>query len=566
LPPNLPNGNPNPNNPFATQGQYALINYAFGDIPGGSFYSNQNYRLVGGVKGSAFDWDYDSAVVINHTSLQSTVNGLINYNQLISDVVNGTYNFNSTLGANSPATLAALSQPNSKTSTTDLDSIDFRANRSLWQLPGGPLGVAVGAEYRYEATHDPDLNPSLQYQGLGIAHTIGQHDVSAIYTEVNAPVLKSLEINASARYDHYSDFADHGVTPKIGIKFTPIEQIALRATYSEGFRAPSFAENGSSAAEGFVTEPVPPSSFQTMHTPTGGQPDGYAQSYSLALLTTANPKLAPEKAQNYTLGFVLQPIKPISISADYYHIRKTNVITQSDPGVALNAYFNGQPVPSIYGLTFDAPDPAFPNAPPRPIVVSSPYANANSLETEGFDVDLEGNFKPTPGTKVISELNISAIAPSTVTQADGSSQQYVGTEAPYNLSSGAGTPRYRASWANSLIVGPATVTATTYFVSGYDQTGVDLTGDPGTTTGCLYFGASGNPFPNNCHVKSFIYVDLNGEYKLTRGVTLFADIENLLDEKPPLNPANYAGTNYNPTYAQSGIIGRYFKGGVRVTF
>ena len=43
-------------------------------------------------------------------------------------------------------------------------------------------------------------------------------------------------------------------------------------------------------------------------------------------------------------------------------------------------------------------------------------------------------------------------------------------------------------------------------------------------------------------------------------------MENLFDRKPPFDPIDYAGLNYNPTYAQAGIIGRFFKLGVHVKF
>jgi iron complex outermembrane receptor protein len=45
-----------------------------------------------------------------------------------------------------------------------------------------------------------------------------------------------------------------------------------------------------------------------------------------------------------------------------------------------------------------------------------------------------------------------------------------------------------------------------------------------------------------------------------------AGVLNLFDRAPPLNPANYAATNYNPTWAQSGIVGRFYKVGVSVRF
>jgi iron complex outermembrane receptor protein len=80
----------------------------------------------------------------------------------------------------------------------------------------------------------------------------------------------------------------------------------------------------------------------------------------------------------------------------------------------------------------------------------------------------------------------------------------VGTQARYNLSSGAGTPRYRGTWTNGYQYGPASLILTTYYTSGFKSTGVDATGDPNA---CL---TSYLP----CHVASFIDMDLTGIYKV----------------------------------------------------
>ena len=50
-----------------------------------------------------------------------------------------------------------------------------------------------------------------------------------------------------------------------------------------------------------------------------------------------------------------------------------------------------------------------------------------------------------------------------------------------------------------------------------------------------------------------------GSYKVSDGFTFYFNVVNLFDAKAPLNPANYAATNYNPTYSYNGIIGRYFR-------
>jgi iron complex outermembrane receptor protein len=106
------------------------------------------------------------------------------------------------------------------------------------------------------------------------------------------------------------------------------------------------------------------------------------------------------------------------------------------------------------------------------------------------------------------------------------------------------------------------------YVSGYTETGVDVTGDPSPVTGCLYSNAAGNPLPAGCQVGDFIDFDLTGSYQLNDHIELHADILNLFDASPPLDPADYAGggANYNPTYSQAGIIGRHFRLGIHVKY
>jgi len=568
LPAYLPTHQRNPNDPFnstcpstgvegTTPCDDALINYAFGDIPAKSYYNNHVIRAVAGLQGSLWDWDYDAAIIAAHSWLDSTLTGLINYNQLISDVTNGTYNFVNP-SANSQATRQALAPPANKTSTTDLDQAVVRVNRDLWALPGGPLAVGAGIEGRYENTFDPDLNPNLEYQGLGVAHTIGHHTVFSLYGEALAPVLPTLEADVSGRYDHYSDFGGN-FSPKVGAKWTPIDEVSLRGTYSEGFRAPSFAENGSSSSEGFITF-TPPPNFVSEH----GN-DGYVQPYSLALLASANPNVKPETSNSFTLGTIVKPLSDSSlvVSVDYYNIRKNHVIAQDDPSVALNDYFAGLPIPPGYVITLDNPDPQHPNAPARPLIVSSPYVNADSLLTDGIDVDITATA-PLPLPYPIDwtgELNVTDIWHYTFSFPGQAPQSYVGLQSPYILSSGAGTPRWRGSLSNTFTYEDLTVSGILYYTSGINEYGEDVTG-PNTTTlpNCLY------PLGTNCRMSSFWDFDLTGRYKLNANVELFGSIKNLFDAGPPLDPADYAGVNYNPTYAQQGIIGRFFSIGVRVQY
>jgi len=89
---------------------------------------------------------------------------------------------------------------------------------------------------------------------------------------------------------------------------------------------------------------------------------------------------------------IITPVERVNLSADYYYIKKRNVISVADPTIAIADYFAGAPLPAGYTITPDIPDPAFPNLLPRPLVIGAPYVNANSLSTDGLDVDLRLNL------------------------------------------------------------------------------------------------------------------------------------------------------------------------------
>lgn len=552
----LPVGNPS--NPFNVP---ARISYVFGDIPNGDNYNSRSARIVGDVSGEVADWNYDAALVLNHNWLGTNQFGFINYKALIDAIDKGTYNF-ANPASNSAAVRASLAPPFDKTSTSDLDTLDLNANHQLWELPGGVAGLAVGAQIRHEAANDPTFNPDSQYQGLGNAQTKGSRDVSGAFAELDMPLLQSLELDASGRFDHYTD-AGNNFSPKVGLKWSPTDWIALRGTWSKGFRAPAFSENGSSSAQGFITNYVPPSAFQSLH---GGSP--YATiPYSLSEATLANKSIKPETSKSFTLGVVLQPTHWLNASVDYYNIKKSNLIVQADTSAALANYYAGLPQAPGVTVTPDLPDPDHPNALPRPAEVTGSYLNAQSLKTTGIDVDLQAHFDFSENLHYISELTGTQIFQWKLTMPDGTTQTYVGTQGPYNLSSGAGTPRSRASWANTMIYGPLTLTGTLYYTSGYRDIAADV-GVNGLFDGdCLSNTPSGTNFPASCRVGAFYHFDLTASYVINDHFTVTGSIMNAFDRKPPFDPSNYAGAsaNYNPTWSQPGIVGRFFNIGVKVT-
>ncbi|WP_203310012.1 TonB-dependent receptor plug domain-containing protein [Sphingomonas beigongshangi] len=565
LPVLLSNGQLNPNNPFAAAGQPAAIRYSFGDILGSSDYKSHVLRGSAGIDGAFGDgWTYSVSGTVAHSWLDITQNGYLNLAALTNAVNTGSYNFVDPT-QNTAAVRSALSPAVHTQATSDLDMIQGVITKSLFQLPGGPLQLGVGGSFRYEAQNDPNQNPNLTTIGLNQYTAVGHRTVESGYFEINAPVLTSLEINGSGRFDHYEE-GYNKFSPKIGAKFTPIKQVAIRGTFSKGFRAPSFAELSGSVI-GF-TSAKPPCSLQLQHGATatatgctGGS--AYNQSYSIGFATVGDPNIKPELSTSFTAGVVVQPTRWLSFTADYYNIKKTDVISGGPlSNQALAAYYGNGTMPAGYSVTPDVIDPAYPNAPARALFVNSPFANAAALKTSGIDASALVTLKPAPDVKFTSRAEATYILHYLFkSSADQPYSDFVGTQAPYITSSGAGTPQWRGNWQNSIDAGPYSLTATAYYVSGYKAVAYDQFGTTDCNGGSTYGGSD----PNfNCHVRRFIDVDLTGSVKVNDRFTFYMNVINLTDAKAPLNGGNYAATNYNPTYTQIGAIGRTFRFGANI--
>jgi iron complex outermembrane receptor protein len=570
LPVTLANGADNPNNPFNTP---AAIRYRFGDIANSSEYKNHVIRAAAGIDGQFGEgWGYSASITAAHSWLDITQNGYLNLAGLQTAITSGSYNFvNPEL--NTAAVRASISPTVRSEATSDLDMVQGVITKDLFQLPGGPLQVGVGGSIRYEAQNDPSQNPDFTTINLNQFSAVGNRTVESAYFEVNAPILTSLEIDGSGRFDHYSEGYSH-FSPKIGVKFTPIRELALRGTFSKGFRAPSFAETSGSVV-GF-TAATPPCSLQAQHgaTVTGTTCSGgsaYNQSYSIGFNTAGNPNIKPELSTSFTGGVVVQPLRWLSFTADYYNIKKTRVITGGPlSNQALAAYYAGTALPAGYSVTPDAIDPSYPNAPARALFVNSPFANAAALKTSGLDFSALVQLKPSDDFHFTSRAEATYILHYDFKQSDADPfVDFVGTQAPYITSSGAGTPAWRGNWQNSIDYKAYTLTATAYYTSGYKAVAYDQYGANPTTgavdcaTSSTYQGT--NP-DFNCHVKHFVDVDLTGNVKVNDKFDLYFNVVNVLDQKAPLNAGNYAAINYNPTYTQIGAVGRTIRVGANFQF
>lgn len=340
------------------------------------------FRFVGGFKGNVGDtsWSWETAFLfteqkgvntqgndISRTGLEQALNS--------TDPATAFNPFGNR--ANSQAVLDAIRLDHYTFTVDQLTQWDaVIRNGELFELPGGPLGVAAGGAWRNEfGDYRPDA--TLIYNDVvgfnGSKPYSGTRDVYSGFYEINIPIfgqdmdiplLHQFEVNHSGRYESYSDFGDT-YKPKVGFKWKPIdESLVLRGTYSESFTAPGFGDLYLQAQESYpeLRNPVKFKKYQDA-VAAGDQAniDKYSNYFDqIRTFYSGNPNLEPTEAKSYSAGIVYTPpwIKTLTLTADYFRIEQENI-----PG------FVDQ---FILDQNFQGGGPLNPNAPYADLVVFDP--------------------------------------------------------------------------------------------------------------------------------------------------------------------------------------------------
>ena len=240
------------NDPLTAERAQVLLRNPFGRTVDTS---SRTLRAVTGIDGSFGEgWGYSATLTASQVELDLTQNNYIVPQRVWDVAANGSFNFADPL-ATPQEVWDYIAPTNLTRSLSQLWQVQGSISKELFDLPGGPLQAAVGVAYREESIDQPSANPedvSAPYTRFYIVNavgTTGSRDVKSGFFEISAPVLKQLELAASGRFDDYSS-GQSNFSPKVGFKFTPVEMIAIRGTYSKGFRIPSFNEAYGSADHG----------------------------------------------------------------------------------------------------------------------------------------------------------------------------------------------------------------------------------------------------------------------------------------------------------------------------
>lgn len=214
----------------------------------------------------------------------------------------------------------------------EVRQFDASVSGELFELPGGAVQVALGADYRKE-TYSFNGSPAAvinQPEIFNVAFdnvnalTPKNRTIKSLYGELLVPVFDMLELTAAVRLDDYSGFGST-INPKFSAKFQPVDWFMLRGSYNTGFRAPAFNQifNG-------VTQTTNPGNTLTDPStcPAGGivNVTPGCNQINPDTLFGGNLNLGPETSEQYSFGVVLRPTSRFSAAFDYWAIAVDDTI------------------------------------------------------------------------------------------------------------------------------------------------------------------------------------------------------------------------------------------------
>lgn len=412
---------------------------------------------------------------------------------VIEDLVDrGLYDFNDPANPNN-ADAVNLS---AATITRDLRNDTWQTGLTLNGF-FGDIGWAAGAEYadtRYQDIYDSfrEANNVIGSAGNTAA---GERDRWAIFGEILVPLLDNLEMTVAARYDDYSDFGS-AFSPTVAFRYQPIDSLMLRASYGQGFRAPTLIQLNQVRAE----------SNNNVRDLLGcelqGIPEEDCPTRQVTNFSGGNPDLQAEESESFNFGAVFTPTDNITLSGDIYRIDLDDAISQIGLGALLGLERDGQELPAgtrIVRLPSGQID-----------FIETGQANVQTIRVEGWDLRGEYTIRTDSLGTFVPSVTYSRIKTYDFTSLPGGETT--------NLVKRFGSPAHRANLNVRWSQGDFTVNYTGRWISEtFSRSGPD------------------SDLPNN---SSFIQHDLVGSYNTPWNGEFQLGVRNLANKLPPIDPSS----------------------------
>jgi outer membrane receptor protein involved in Fe transport len=567
------------------------------------------FRIVTGLEGKLFDgkWSWDLTYNFGRTEESQKSNGQFNANSFRNalnafvDVNDVNNNGNTTeivcadpiaraegcvpinlFGFDSitPAMAAYVAAETNHSFKVTQQVVAANLSGSLIDLPAGPLGLAVGAEYRREQSEenwDALTNAGLT-GGNALPDTRGKFDVKEVYAELNVPILKDqpfakqLNLRAAGRLSDYSTIG-HTTTWNIGGDYAPIEDIRFRATYAKSVRAPNIGELFTGPSQTFptgLTDPCNGITLADAGTTLGDtclanpgvllnvQTNGaftlqQADRQGISGFNVGNPNLGPETGKSLTVGTVINPrsinaLRNFVLSVDYWRIRVTDGIIAPARQTILNqCYQEGNPAFCQFITRF--PVQTGGSSPGAIQFINSIAINASVIKSSGLD------------TVLTYRTNLDSVMPGLSANArvawthyfDGFTIPIPG--APKDPYVGeVGTPKNKVNGTVGLNTRKWNLSFTGTYIGKSCEDNVYLDA----------FGLA----PCTIKINPEFYLDTQVSFTPTKNYEFFFGVDNLLDNDAP---NLLSGTTFNVTGSDTAasvydIFGRRFYAGARLKF
>ncbi len=283
--------------------------------------------------------------------------------------------------------------------SSEMTSADFQLSGDLFDLPAGAIQVAIGAEHRNESFGQHTLEFSSALTPTERPSPTAHRTVDALFAEArvpliaqeqNVPLVHRLNLSLAGRHEDTSN-GGADTTPKVGLLWTPVTGLDLRAAWGRSFKSPALTETDADSQAALITA-----------IPDAASVSGFTN--TLILLGT-NPDLESERAETWTAGFTLQPPADAGLRLDFNIFR-----IDFDGRIASpNSPFTVLLQPDVFApiITRD-PDDAFvqsvidapyyiPTGPIPPAsdvdaVVDARLKNLSRLLVQGIDLNLAQSF------------------------------------------------------------------------------------------------------------------------------------------------------------------------------
>ncbi len=444
-------------------------------------------------------------------------------------------------------------------------------------LPGGPIGFALGAEHRtYDLSYKQDAFTS---NGLTFYNAIPDFEppsfkVNEIFGELRLPILKDqfiheLTLSGAARYAKYKTFG--GVWAyNAGGELAPTRDIRFRGNFSRAVRAPSLADAYTPLGVNFTPAPDDPCAAENLNNGTPNRPTNcaaagipttynFVYNQSLRYQSGGNPDLKPETSDSITVGGVFTPhwMPGVSLSVDYYKITVNDVITSPAVQDVLNACYD---LPSL-----DNPFcPLFQRVPAgglgpageepfRIIEGSLQLVPLNYAKLRVRGIDFEAAYRGRiPGVGLLDTKFIWTYVMQNDQFLDPTNPEFAD-----QILMELGDPQDRFNWNTNLKMGR--------FTFGYQMRyiGKMLLN---TAKYEFFFPKQGRPpqdadWADRRFYPSIFYHDIRAAVDVTPRFNFYVGIDNVTNRKPPLGATGIgSGTGIYEN------IGRFFYGGVVAKF